>query len=101
VKRGLANQGLALAAAPCAYAWFVDAWQVATFTGFAVRLQDDLPGEAWGEIGLSAGGMVVIAAALLVAWQGARAGRWRKAGIALAVAWVASAPVFAIFIRYR
>jgi hypothetical protein len=99
VNRGLAALGLTLAAVPCAYAGFVDAWQVATFTGFAVRLQDSLPGETWREIGLTGGEFVAIAAALLVLGQGVQAGRYRKAGTALAVAWIASAPVFVVLLQ--
>ena len=94
VKCRLAAAGLILAGAPCAWACFVCGWQLVSFTGFAVRLDEDLPGEAWRQIGLVAAQTVVIAAALLVAWQGWQAGRYRKSGIALAVAWIAAAPVF-------
>jgi hypothetical protein len=94
VKRRLAGAALILAAAPCAWACFVCGWQLVSFTGFAVRLDEDLPGEAWWQIGLVAAQMIVIAAALLVAWQGWQAGRYRKSGVALAVAWIAAAPVF-------
>jgi hypothetical protein len=92
--RGLAWAGLILAGLPCAWAGFVCGWQLVSFTGFAVRLDEGLPGEAWRQIGLAAGQMVVIAAALLVAWQGFQARSWRKSAIAIAVAWFAAAPVF-------
>jgi hypothetical protein len=93
VKRRLAAAGLILAGAPCAWAWFVCGWQLVSFTGFAVRLDEELPAEAWLQIGLVAAQTVVIAAALLVLWQGWQAGDYQKSGIALAVAWVAAAPV--------
>jgi len=85
---------LALLAAPCAWAAYACGWQLVGFTGFAVRLDDDLPGEAWRQIGFTALQMIAIAAALLVAWQGAQQARWRNAWLALAVAWLASAPTF-------
>ena len=94
MKRGLAAAGLVLAGAPCAWACFVCGWQLVSFTGFAVRLDEDLPGEAWRQIALVAAQMIIIAAALLIAWQGWQARRYRKSGIALAVAWIAAAPVF-------
>jgi hypothetical protein len=94
VKRRLAAAGLILAGAPCAWACFVCGWQLVSFTGFAVRLDEGLPGEAWRQIGLVAVQTVVIAAALLVAWQRWQAGRYRQSAIALAVAWIAAAPVF-------
>lgn len=90
----LAWAALVLLAAPCAWACYVSGWQLVSFTGFAVRLDDDLPGEAWRQIGFVTVQMIAIAAALLVAWQGGQAGRWRKAGLALAVAWIAAAPTF-------
>ena len=88
----LAWAALALLAAPCAWAAYVCGWQLVSFTGFAVRLDDDLPGEAWGQIGFTAVQTIAIAAALLVAWQGGQQARWRKAWVALAVAWIAAAP---------
>ena len=94
MKRGLAAAGLVLAGAPCAWACFVCGWQLVSFTGFAVRLDEDLPGEGWRQIALVAAQMIIIAAALLIAWQGWQAQRYRKSGIALAVAWIAAAPVF-------
>ncbi|WP_372786056.1 hypothetical protein [Phenylobacterium sp.] len=94
MKRGLAAAGFVLAALPCAWACFVCGWQLVSFTGFAVRLDEDLPGEAWRQIGFAAAQMIVIAAALLIAWQGWQAENYRKSVLALAVAWIAAAPVF-------
>jgi len=94
VRRGLAAAGLMLASLPPAYACFVCGWQLVSFTGFAVRLDEDLPGETWRQIGLVAAQTIVIAAALLVVWQGWQQARGRKAGLALAVAWIAAAPTF-------
>ena len=99
MRRGLAAAGLVLAGAPCAWACLVCGWQLISFTGFAVRLDEDLPGEAWRQIALVAGQTVVIAAALLVAWQGWQARPYRKLWIALAVAWIAAAPVFVSLIE--
>ncbi|HEY8004131.1 MAG TPA: hypothetical protein VIE16_07885, partial [Phenylobacterium sp.] len=90
MKRPVILAALALATAPCAWACYVAGWQLVSFTGFAVRLDEDLPGEAWAQIAWPTLQMIAIAAALLVAWQGGQAGRWRKAGLALAVAWLAS-----------
>ena len=87
----LAWAALVLLAAPCAWAAYACGWQLVSFTGFAVRLDDDLPGEAWRQIGFTAVQTIAIAAALLVAWQGGQQARWRKAWVALAVAWGASA----------
>jgi hypothetical protein len=98
VNRRLVQLGLALAAAPCAYAAVVYALQLVGFTGFAVRLGDELPLETWGQIGLVAAQMIIIAAALLIVFQGAMAASHRKAGIALAVAWLASAPLFILML---
>ena|SRR3569623_3817096 len=84
--------GYALAAAPCAWACYVAGWQLVSFTGFAVRLGEDLPGEAWAQIAWPTAQVISIAAALLVGWQGVQAGRRRKAALALAVACIASAP---------
>jgi hypothetical protein len=97
-KRRLGLAALALAAAPCAWACFVCGWQLVSFTGFAVRLDEDLPGEAWRQIGLVAAQTIVIAAALLIAWQGWQGRDYRKLWIALAVAWIAAAPVFVVLI---
>jgi hypothetical protein len=94
MTRPLIAATLALAAAPCAWACYVAGWQLVSFTGFAVRLDEDLPGGAWAQIAWLTLQMIAIAAALLVAAQGVQAGRWRKAGLALAVAWLASAPTF-------
>jgi len=94
MPRFLRLLAFAAAVAPCGWACYVCGWQLVSFTGFAVRLDEDLPGEAWRQIGFTALQMIAIAAALLVAWQGAQQARWRKAGLALAVAWVASAPTF-------
>lgn len=99
MKRGLATAGLALASAPCAWACFVGGWQLVSFTGFAVRLDEDLPGEAWRQIGFASAQMIAIAAALLIVWQGWQARNCRKSVIALAVAWIASAPVFVTVVR--
>jgi hypothetical protein len=94
VRRGLVILGLTLAALPCAYADFVDAWQLATFAGFAVRLDEDLPLEAWRDIGFTALQTIVIASALLVALQGLQGRGYRKSAIALAIAWLGSAPLY-------
>jgi hypothetical protein len=99
VRRGLIGPGLALAAAPCAYAGFVYAWQLVSFMGFAVRLDEGLPLETWGQIALTAAQMIIIGAALLIVWQGAVGRSYRKAGIALAVAWIASAPLLVLMLR--
>lgn len=99
MRRGPAALGLVLAALPPAYACFVAGWQLVSFTGFAVRLDEDLPGEAWRDTGLAALQMAVIAAALLIVWQGATQGRWRRALIALAIAWIAGAPLFVTIVR--
>jgi hypothetical protein len=90
----LAWAALILLAAPCAWAAYVCGWQLVSFTGFAVRLDDGLPVEAWRQIGFTAVQMIAIAAALLVAWQGGQQARWRKAWLALAVSWIAAAPTF-------
>ena len=90
---------LALAAAPCAYAALVYGWQLVEFGGFAVRLDETLPGSAWMQIGLVAAQTVVIAAALAAAWQGAVQERHRMAATALAVAWLASAPLWVMLMR--
>ena len=99
MRRGLAAAGLMLANLPPAYACFVCGWQLVSFAGFAVRLDDDLPGEAWRQIGVIAAQMIVIAAALLVAWQGSQQARWRKAGLALSVAWIAAAPTLLLLVE--
>jgi hypothetical protein len=101
VKRRLAAAGLVLTGAPCAWACFVCGWQLVSFAGFAVRLDEGLPGEAWRQIGFVAAQMVVIAAALLIAWQGWQGRRYRKSAIALAVAWLAAAPVFWSLVSLR
>ena len=54
---------------------------------------------AWGQIALTAAQMVIIAAALMIVWQGAQQRRYRKAGVALALAWLASAPLFILLLR--
>jgi hypothetical protein len=95
----IAAAGFALAAAPCAWACYVAGWQLVSFTGFAVRLDEDLPGAAWVQIAWPTLQMIAIAAALLVAGQGVQTGRRRKAGLALAVAWLASAPTFVSLIE--
>jgi hypothetical protein len=96
VKGRLIALGFLPASLPPAYACFVYGWQLVGFTGFAVRIGDDLPWQAWGQIALVAGQMIVIAAALLVVGQGVSGRRYRKAGIALAVAWLAAAPLYAL-----
>lgn len=99
MRQSLAGLGFALAAAPCAYAAFVYGWQLVSFTGFAVRLDEDLPMEALGQIGLVAAQMVVIASALLVAAQGVGQRRYRKASVALGLAWLATAPLLVMWLR--
>jgi hypothetical protein len=99
VSRRVAGLGLALAAIPPAYAGFVYGWQLVSFAGLQVRLGEDLPLQTWGQVGVFGAQMVIIAAALLITWQGARAQRYGKAGIALAVAWLASAPLFVLMLR--
>ena len=91
--------GLLLASLPCGYAGFVYGWQLVSFGSFAVRLGDEVPREAWGQVALTAGQMAIIAAALLVVWQGAGQRRYRKAGLALAVAWLATAPLLILILR--
>ena len=99
MNRRLIAAGFTLASLPPAYAGFVYGWQLVSFTGFAVRQGDPLPPETWGQVGVVAGQMIIIAAALLIAGQGVRAAKLRKAGIALAVAWLASAPLFVLMLR--
>ena len=98
MKRRLIALGFALAAAPCAYAAFVYGLQLISFTGFAVRMGDELPLQTWGQIGLVAGQAIVIAAALLIVLQGVQAQSYRKAAIALAVAWLATVPLFILML---
>ena len=99
MNRRVAGLGLGLAAIPPGYAGFVYGWQLVSFAGLEVRVGEDLPLETWGQIAVFAAQMVIIAAALLIVWQGARQRRYRKAGIALAMAWVASAPLFVLMLR--
>jgi hypothetical protein len=99
LNRGVRRLVLALAAAPCAYAAFVYGWELVSFGGFAVRLDENLPGSAWAQIGLVAAQTVIIAAALTVVWQGAEQERYRKAVVALALAWLASAPLWLMLLR--
>lgn len=96
---GLARLLLALAAVAPAYACFVYGWQLVSFTGFAVRLDDDLPGEAWRSIGLSAAQMIAIAVALFVVWHAGSNLRWGRAAVAMALAWASAAPLFATILR--
>ena len=98
MKGRLIALGFLLASLPPAYACFVYAWQLISFMGFAVRLDEGLPLETWGQIALVAAQMVIIAAALLIVWQGAMGGNYRKVGIGLAVAWMASAPLFVLIL---
>jgi hypothetical protein len=99
VKGRLIALSFLLASLPPAYACFVYGWQLVGFTGFAVRVGDDLPWQAWGQIALVAGQMIVIAAALLVVGQGVSGRGHRKAAIALGVAWVATAPLLILLMR--
>lgn len=98
MRRRLIVGGFALAALPCAYACFVYGWQLVSFTGIAVRLGEDLPSQTWGQIALVAGQMVVIAAALMIVWQGVQARRYGKAGLALAVGWLATGPLLILLV---
>ena len=84
----LAGLLLALAAIPPAYACFIIGWQVVSFAGFAVRLDEDLPAATWGQIGWSAMKMLLIALALFNAWRSASRGAMRNASLAMAVAWI-------------
>ena len=93
MKRSLVALGFVLAAIPPAYAAFVAGWQFVSFLGFAVRLDEGLPGEVWRQIGLNLFQMAAIPVALLVAWREVGARRPRRAGIALGVAWLAAAPL--------
>jgi hypothetical protein len=99
VNRRLIDLLVALAAIPPGCACGVYGWRLVSFAGFAVRIGEDIAPETWGQIGLVAGQMIVIAAALLIVWQGAAAQNWRKAGIALAVAWLATAPLLILMLR--
>lgn len=91
--------GFLLVSLPPAYACFVYGWQLVSFTGFAVRVGEDLPTQVWGQIGLTAAQMIVIAAALLIVGQGVSARGYRKAGVALTLAWLATAPLLILLLR--
>ena len=71
-----------------------------SFTGFAVRLDEDLPLLTWGQIALTAGQMAVIAARPCWRWvKGASArNATRQGGIALTVAWLATAPLILLML---
>jgi hypothetical protein len=99
VKPRLAALLLALAAIPPAYAGFVYGWQLVAFGGFAVRVDDALPSDAWLQVALIALPFIAIAAALFVMWEGVSSRRLRRALVALAVAWIASAPLYLTLIR--
>ncbi|MBS0334639.1 MAG: hypothetical protein JSS35_17860 [Proteobacteria bacterium] len=92
--------GVALAVAP-AYAAFVYGYKLAEFLGFAVRLDQGLPPMVWGQVALTALQMVVIAGALATCWQFASLGRRRAAAVAMAVAWLAAAPLYVLLIFAR
>ena len=96
----LAGLLLALAAVPPAYAGFVYGWQLVSFGDMASRLDDALPAETWMQAGLLALPFLAIAAALFVVWEGVSKGRLRRALIGLAVAWIASLPLYVMFLRY-
>lgn len=97
MNRRLALLALALAVAP-AYAAFVYGWKLAEFLGFATRLDQNLPFVAWAQVALTAAQMVVIAGALAMCWQLASLGRRRAAAIAMAVAWLAAAPLYVLLL---
>jgi hypothetical protein len=99
VRPRLAALLLALAAIPPAYACFVYGWQIVSFTGFAVRLDDDLPGEAWQSIAGSGLMMTVLAVGLFIVWRGASRRRYRVALIALLACWVVATPLFWTILR--
>jgi hypothetical protein len=89
----LARWLLALAAVPPAYACFLYGWQVVGFTGFAVRLDEALPADAWWSIAASGLGMAAIAISLFIVWRCASRRRFRAAGFALLACWVIAAPL--------
>ena len=90
---------LALASLPPAYACFVYGWQIVSFTGFAVRLDEALPGEAWRSIAGSGLMMVGLAVGLFIVWRGASRRRYRAALAALLVCWILAAPLFWTILR--
>lgn len=94
----LARLLLALAAIPPAYACFVYGWQLVSFTGFAVRIEDGLPSEAWRAAAALGLRMTGIAVALFIVWMSASRSRWRAAVLALASAWIVAAPVFLLML---
>ena len=90
---------LAMAAIPPAYAGFVYGWQLVTFGGFAVRVDDALSPDTWIQVAVIALPFIAIAAALFVMWEGVSRRRPRRALIALAVAWIASLPLYLTLLR--
>ena len=95
MRPGLIRLLLAPATLPPAYACFVCGWQLVSFTGFAVRLDEGLPGEAWRQIGLTALQFVAIPVALFVAWRAASRGQIKWALAAMGASWIAAAPLLA------
>ena len=100
MNRRWALLGIALAVAP-AYAAFVYGWELAEFLSITTRVGEGLSFSAWGPVALTAGQMVVIAGARAMCWQFASLGRRRAAAIAMAVAWLAAAPLYALLLMVR
>jgi hypothetical protein len=86
------------ASAPPLYAAYVYGWKLAEFLSFAIRLDENLPLTTWGQVVLTVMQVVVIGGGLAVAWQAAPAKRWRVVAVAMAVAWLASAPLYALIL---
>lgn len=99
MKPRLIAAAFVLVSLPCAYAVFFYGWQLVSFAGFAVRIGDEVPGEAWRLSALSAAQMAVITGALYVMGQGLAQRRLKKASTALAVAWLATAPLLILLLR--
>jgi hypothetical protein len=99
VKRWLITLLLALAAIPPAYAGFVYGWQLVVAGEFAMMMDDALPTPAWMRVLLTALPFTAIVSALFVVWEGVSKRRLRRALIALGVAWIASYPLYVMFLR--
>ena len=89
---------LLAASAPPLYAAYVNGYKLIEFLSAVTRLDEGLPWQVWSQVVVTGLQTVVIGAGLAVAWQMAPARRWRVVGVAMAVAWLAAAPLYVLLL---
>ena len=99
-SRRLLILGVALAVPP-AYAAFLYGYGIARFVSLAVRLGQYLHPADWIQVAITAAQILVIAGGLAMCWQFASLGRRRAAIVAMALTWLAAAPLYVLLLLTR